>query len=147
MSSSIVYNNLLSKNYLNLSYTQLNGPKQIRRLLFRLARAIFNFRENKFKKIVNKNNYSFLDTLIIPDSVSIIHSNFSPFDIFMKSLAKAGIVVVKEPATDCIFVSYLICIPPIYAILYINTYIYLFTNIYNYLNSLIYRNLYIYLSS
>ncbi len=147
MSSSIVYNNLLSKNYLNLSYTQLNSPKQIRRLLSVLAIANFNFRKNKFKKIENKNNYSFLDTLIMPDSVSIIHSNFSPFDIFMKSLAKAGIVVVKEPATACIFVSYLICIPPIYAILYINTYIYLFTNIYNYLNSLIYRNLYIYLSS
>ena len=108
-----------------------------------LARAIVNFIRDGFKKIVSGIYYSFFATLTMPVSVSIVHSNVSPLVTFKKSLAKAGIVVVKEPATDCILVSYFIFIPHIYSILYINTYIYLFTNIYNFLYSIIYRNLYI----
>lgn len=112
-----------------------------------LARANSNFTTNHFNKKNIKRNYDFLATLTIPVSVSMTHVTLSPLLRFKKSLTVAGIVVVIDPATDCIFVSYLICIPPIYAIHYINMYIYLFTNIYNFLKDLLYRNLYILISS
>lgn len=137
---------LYCKNYLKFSYT-LNSPTSwSRKSLTVLAIARSYFIGNYFKKRLSGVYYSFFATLTMPVSVSIVHSNFSPLDTFKKSLANAGIVVVKDPATDCIFVSYFIFIPLIYWILYINSYISLFTYIYIYLYILIYRNLYILIS-
>lgn len=78
MSSSIVYNNLLSKNYLNLSYTRLNSPKRIRQLLSRLAIAILKKRTNFNKK--NKKNYIafVVITVILLSVTSTSHSTESP---------------------------------------------------------------------
>lgn len=78
MRDSIVYNNLLSKNYLNLSYTQLNSPKQIRRLLSRLAIALNEKKTDFIKKI--KKNYSAFDaiTVISLFVTSTSHSIESP---------------------------------------------------------------------
>ena len=46
MEDFIVYNNLLSKNYLNLTYVKINSPTRSRRDLTRLARAIFNLKKS-----------------------------------------------------------------------------------------------------
>lgn len=144
---SVTIYELYCKNYLNLSYTKINSLTWSKKLSSMLARANSNFTiNNQIKKII-KRNYDFLFTLTIPVSVSITQVTVSPLLKFKKSLTVAGIVVVIEPATDCIFVSYFICIPPIYAIHYINTYIYLFTNIYKFLKVILYRNLYILISS
>lgn len=93
--------------------------------------------DTNYKKI--KNSYSFLITDIVSVFVSIIHSNVSPFLRSSKSLANAGTVVVSDPATDCTFVVYFNCIPPIYRIISINKLIFIFKYIYSYL----YRKLYI----
>ena len=78
MSSFIVYNNLLSKNYLNLSYTKINSPTGSRKSLSKLARAIFKKRTNFNKKIKN-NNYAFDVMIVILLSVtSTSHSTESP---------------------------------------------------------------------
>lgn len=77
MSSFIVYNNLLSKNYLNLSYTKINSPTRSRGSLTILARAIFKI-TNFNKKI---NNHAFDVMIVILLSVtSTSHSTESPGD-------------------------------------------------------------------
>ena len=138
---------LYCKNYLNLSYTKINSLTWSKKLKSMLARANPIFINGDFLKKIIKEIYDFLFTLTTPVSVSITQVTISPLLRFKKSLTVEGIVVVIEPATDCIFVSYFICIPPIYAILCINTYIYLFTNIYNFLKRYLYRNLYILINS
>jgi len=144
---SVTIYELYCKNYLNLSYAKINSLTWSKKLSSMLARANSNFTTNHFNKKNIKRNYDFLATLTIPVSVSMTHVTLSPLLRFKKSLTVAGIVVVIDPATDCIFVSYFICIPPIYAIHYINMYIYLFTNIYKFLKVILYRNLYILISS
>ena len=142
MCDYITYVNIRLKNYLKLPIGSLNSPHEEAVPYQPLANAIvdntiFNFEKN------NKNDfYSTFLTVIVSSFVSMIHSNCSPFFNSNMSLANAGTVVVKEPATDCIFVVYFNFIPPKYVFLYINTLIYLLTNIYNYL----YRNLYILIS-
>lgn len=78
MSSFIVYNNLLSKNYLNLSYAQINSPTHSRWSLSFLARAIFKKELILLKKI--KNNYNAFDamTVILLSVTSTSHSTESP---------------------------------------------------------------------
>ena len=76
MEDFIVYNNLLSKNYLNLTYVKINSPTRSRRDLTRLARAIFNLKKGNNKK----RNYS---TFVIDiESLSLLlstdHSILSP---------------------------------------------------------------------
>lgn len=129
------------KNYLKLLYTNLNSPQGEAVPYQHIAKAIIKNKFNNIKKIIKKYYSNFL-TVIVSDFVSIIHSNCSPFFKLSISLANAGTVVVKDPATDCILVLYFNSIPPRYVFLYINTLIYLLTNIYNYL----YRNLYILIS-
>lgn len=78
MSSFIVYNNLLFKNYLNLSYAKINSPTQSRWSLTLLARAIFKNRTNFNKK--NKKNYNafVVITVILLSVTSTSHSTESP---------------------------------------------------------------------
>ena len=76
MEDFIVYNNLLSKNYLNLSYALNSLTLRSKKLLTHIARAIFNF-----KKISNKKRiYSTLETAteILSLLLSTTHSILSP---------------------------------------------------------------------
>jgi len=61
----------------------------------------------------NDDGYYFFLTVTCSSLVSIIHSIVSPLCNSKKSLTNAGTVVVKEPDTDCSFVSYFNFIPPI----------------------------------
>ena len=142
MRDFITYLIIRLKNYLKLSNVNLNSPHEEAVPYQIVANAIVCYTYFKIEKS-NKNKiyYTFL-TVIVSSLVSMIHSNCSPFFSSNISLANAGTVVVKDPATDCIFVLYFNSIPPMYVFLYINTLIYLLTNIYNYL----YRNLYILIS-
>jgi|GEM_PF-3276905 len=142
MSIFVTYFNIRNKNYLKLTIGYLNSPQGEVVPYHTLAIAIFKNGVSTFKKTIKKDYSNFL-TVIVSVFVSIIHSRVSPFFKSNMSLANAGTVVVKEPATDCIFVLYFNSIPPKYVFLYINTLIYLLTNIYNYLYNLVYRNLYI----
>ena len=76
MSSFIVYYNLLSKNYLKLSYAKINSPTRSRELLTSLATAIFN-KTNSNKK--NKKNYNafVVITVILLSVTSTSHSTES----------------------------------------------------------------------
>lgn len=142
MRDFITYLLLRLKNYLKLPIVNLNSPHEEAVPYQPLADAMVDYASFDNKKNNKNQFYSTFLTVIVSALVSIIHSSCSPFFSSNISLANAGTVVVKDPATDCIFVLYFNSIPPMYVFLYINTLIYLLTNIYNYL----YRNLYILVS-
>ena len=118
MDRFITYVLLRLKNYLKLTISYLNSPHEEEALYHTLARAIVK-NKRLFKKIIKSIHYSNFFTVIVSFFVSIIHSTESPFLRSSKSRANAGIVVVNEPATDCIFVLYFNFMPPNFVFLYI----------------------------
>lgn len=95
MCDSVTYNNLLFKNYLNLSYAQINSPTTSRKYNTLLARAIAFFKENKELK---KKNYSTFETDI--ESLSLLlsttHSILSPAVTSNILAIVAGTLVLTE---------------------------------------------------
>ena len=109
MSDFITYNNLLSKNYLNLSYTKINSPTYSRRVLTSLARAISNFKKALIKKI-KKEFYSTFETVIVNSSLTLstVHSILSPICTSIILAIVDGSVVltelfVAEPLLNLVF--------------------------------------------
>lgn len=76
MEDFITYNNLLSKNYLNLSYTKINSPTRSRRDLTTIARAIINLKKLNNKKRIYSTFVTEIESLSL--LLSTDHSILSP---------------------------------------------------------------------
>lgn len=88
---------LYCRNYLNLSYTEINSPTKSRKLLSLLAIAIVNFMDTNFKKI-KSGVYSTFETVIVISSLTLstVHSILSPMDTSIILAIVAGSVVLTE---------------------------------------------------
>ena len=92
MEDFIANNNLLSKNYLNLSYATINSPTNSRWFSTLLAIAIFHFKKINYKKRI----YSTFETDIESSSLllSTDHSILSPALTFNILAIVAGTLVL-----------------------------------------------------
>lgn len=88
---------LYCRNYLNLSYTEINSPTRSRKSLSLLAIAIVNFMNTTLKKIKN-DIYSTFETVIVNSSLTLstAHSILSPAVTFIILAIVAGSVVLTE---------------------------------------------------
>ncbi len=134
MRDSVTYNNLLSKNYLNLSYAQINSPTTSRKYNTLLARASVYF--DKFNKIFKKRKknyiiYALFTSTVILSSMITFQCKESPCFNSNNFNISWGITDLTEFGPPLLnFVVYSkIGIPPfllfLYYIVYLLGYIYL----------------------